>query len=167
MIDLKKVHIMQDGFRLHVNELTQMSEFVLNGGRFNLESLKSYNPERCSLIGINEFEDGEQYIRDGLHRSFIILESRKESVLYDDEYYTEHISYERFNLPNIDNNWFTPFDPKTEVRRSDFWGFKEEVMDLIEADLDRCDIESFILKNKDRYAVPKKSIHKLKLMRLE
>jgi len=155
MIFVQELNVMQDGFRLHREQLCVMTQFIADGGRFNHESLSEHNPQRTSLIAIVEFEDGRKFIRDGLHRTTVILFARDVPCLFEEEYVIEKMTYEMYLEANIENQWYTPFDPRTEVRRSDFFDFKNEVLSRIDQD----GLIDFIKLNKERYAIPKHKDH--------
>jgi len=157
MIFINELDVMQDGFRLAKPQLCDMVNFVAQGGRFNHESLLQHNPQRTSLVAVVEFEDGRRFIRDGFHRAAVILFARDVPCIFDDEYVIENMTYDMYLEPNIENQWYTPFDPRIEVRRSDFFNFKDEVLSRIDQD----GVIDFIKQNKDRYAIPRNSSHKL------
>ncbi len=155
MIFINDLNIMQDGFRLSCGQLEGMVRYVADGGRFDVESLAKHNPKRTSLVAITEFEDGKRYIRDGLHRTAVVLLARDVPVLFEGEYVIEHMTYEMFLRANIGQQWYTPFDPRVEVRKADFFDFKEEVL----LRLDDEGVVEFIISNKARYAVDRKPEH--------
>jgi len=136
--------------------MLSMIRFVSDGGRFDHESLARHNPEHTSLIAITEFPDGQWYIRDGLHRTISIYLGRSERVLYEDEYQIEHMGYEMYLEPAVQHGWYTPFDPRTEVRLADFFEFKNKVLGLIDGG---DDVEAFIRSNKHMYATPRSHKH--------
>lgn len=172
MIEIKNLKVMQDGFRLPEQQILEMIHFVKNGGNFTTESLAAHNPNRTSLITITQFEDGQLFIRDGVHRTAAIIIGRTglpvsglyepfgllhTASLFENEYVLESMTYDMFLEPSIINGWYTPFDPRTEVRKADFFDFKEEVMALV----NQPNVNDFILENKYRYAVPRKEHHDL------
>lgn len=165
MLEIKNLKVMQDGFRLPEQQILEMIRFVENGGRFTTESLAKHNPNRTSLIAITQFEDGQLFIRDGFHRTAAIILGRhgsdipQTSVLFEDEYVIEPMTYDMFLKTNIHNGWYTPFDPRIEVRKSDFFDFKEDVIKQISMSWLDSTINEFILENKDRYVVPRQKHH--------
>jgi hypothetical protein len=165
MLEIKQLKVMQDGFRLPEQQILEMIRFVEYGGKFTTENLIKHNPNRLSLIAITQFEDLQLFIRDGFHRTAAIILGRhgsdipQTSVLFEDEYVIEPMTYDMFLEINIRNGWYTPFDPRTEVRKADFFDFKEEVIGLVETSKLDSTINEFILENKDRYAVPRQDHH--------
>lgn len=165
MINIKQLKVMQNGFRLPGEEILKMAARVYWGGKFSAETLARYNPNRTSLIAITEFEDGQMFIRDGFHRVVAIIIGRTGSPvgytglkygadLFEDEYVIEPMTYAMFLEINIENGWYTPFDPRTEVRKADFFDFKNEVLKT-----DKSKLHDFITQNKHRYAVPREPHH--------
>lgn len=122
-MDIRQLKLTQDGFRLKRDELLKMAEFVKGGGIFDKASLAAHNPDRTSLIAINRFEDGDLYVRDGMHRlAAIHLGGRQE--LMPEEFFIEEYSYALYLEVNLAENWVTPFDPRIHVRVPEFFGFK-------------------------------------------
>lgn len=132
---------MQDGLRLNAEELERMHVFVRNGGTFDKASLQTYDNARTGLIAISKVpsadpsnatraKDGHYYfIRDGLHRCCVISLSRDH--LRDGEYVIEDRAIEDFALPNFECGWVTPFDPRRQVRKNDFYDYKKRVLSMI------------------------------------
>lgn len=111
------------------DHIGRMTKFVTDGGIFNPSSLNNYNPNRTSLISLNQFEDGKLYIQDGHHRIIgIYLDHR--DFLHDSEYIIEHWTYADYlelNEHSLKRKWFTPFDPRIEVRHPEFHSYKRSV----------------------------------------
>lgn len=144
----RTLHVLQDGLRLSLGEMAAMHSFVCNGGVFNEESLRKHNPLRHSLIALTETDDGELWIRDGYHRIYIL--SYYGRPLQQDEYFIEKRTYDEFQTINLDRTWVTPFDPRKEIRRSNFFDFKQEAMRMVSEGKDPTE---FILQNRSRYCV--------------
>jgi hypothetical protein len=155
-ISVKDLHPTQDGFRHSSEEVAEMIRYVQGGGTFNLESLNKYAPEKNLLVAITRFEDGSLYIRDGFHRVMSIFIGRPSGVLYDNEYFLENLTYQRMMAPNLGMGYYTPFDPRVEVRASDFGNFRTQIENMIDANIDPLE---FIRLNHDVYCRPKKSHH--------
>lgn len=69
-------------------------------------------------------------IQDGHHRAVsTLLGGRK--FFTDEEYQIQHWNYDEYLQVNLKNGWYTPYDPKTEVRIEDIKTYKEEVQKLI------------------------------------
>ncbi len=145
----------QNGFRMDLSARKAMYRFVNEGGVFSLDQIRLHT-KHPGLIALAEFEDGKRYIRDGLHRATAIYVARDSGLLYPEEYFVEHYTYERWLSAHPENGWYTPFDPRTEVRLANFFDFKDEVLAMIAQGLDPCD---FILHNRHRYSIPRTEDH--------
>lgn len=144
--DLK---LTQDGFRHPFEEVEKMIEFVKAGGRFNLESLNRYAPDKTHLlVAITQFEDGSLYVRDGFHRVMAIFAGRPDGMLFHDEYFLEHLTYQRMMTPNLPMAYYTPFDPRLEVRASDFGNFRLQAAEIV---AQKGDVLAFIESNRNVY----------------
>lgn len=156
MIVAGTLGVMQDGIRLSETALKDMFLYAGEGGRFDPDSLAEFDPGRTNLIAITEFEDGARYVRDGFHRVLSAYCARHTPVLYDGEYFIEHLTYQRMMQANLAVGYFTPFDPRTEVRLADFGDFRNEVLAMIGRKEDPMD---FIQANRTRYCCPRRKIH--------
>ena len=155
-MNIQDLMLTQDGFRLHPDEMQAMVDFVRSGGRFTEEALASHDPARKSLIAVSKFGDGCHFIRDGLHRSVAIYLGRDDPVLHEDEFVVESMTYDMYTGPAVDKGWYTPFDPRIEVRKADFHEFKQQVLDLKDQN---GDVEKFISENKAMYCVLRTTKH--------
>jgi len=160
-LPLSSLKVMQDGLRLPCSELGDMLEFVASGGVFDEKSLKAHNSERSSLIAVVQFPDGEWYIRDGLHRTVAIFSGRESKVFFPEEYVIEEFTYEQFDSINLQAKFYTPFDPRTRVRKSDFFDFKLSVERVIK---ENGDAEGFIRENQSEYSVPRVDSHNIEFI---
>ena len=154
IMNVNQLGLTQDGIRHSPEIMRVMVEFVRNGGKFNYDHLKSFNPNKTNLIAITRYEDVLR-VRDGFHRVLAIFLGRQ-GEMYDDEYFIEDLTYERMMTPNLAIGYFTPFDPRVEVRKSDFWQFNETVRSIIR---DGGNPTSFIKNNKAVYAKPRQPYH--------
>ena len=151
------LHPTQEVIRHSVEELHHMVDFVKKGGRFNFSSLAKYSKNKStSLIAIMQFEDGAFYIRDGFHRVMAIYLGRPNKLMYSDEYIVENLTYERMMHPKISVGYYTPFDPRVEVRIADFTNFKSKILQIIKSGNDPC---RYIRENKDMYVRKKMPYH--------
>jgi len=154
---VRDLHPTQDGFRHSPKEVLNMIRFVNEGGRFNTESLNNHDPEKHNpLVAVTQFEDGSLYIRDGFHRVMSIFIGRTNGVLYHDEYFLENLTYNRMMTPNLKMRYYTPFDPRIEVRASDFGNFITQVEEVIQNQKDPLE---FIQSNREIYVRSKQSHH--------
>ena len=157
-VPVSDLRVMQDGFRLSPQEMWEMHDFVEGkGGYFNKESLAEHDPKRTSLIALARTEDGKLWIRDGLHRVAIVKMSYRD--LRDDECVMEDIPYAKFLEINTDKGWYTPFDPREEVRKADFHDFKDKVQRILEKGQDPTE---YIKSHRDAYCVPRTPWHDLR-----
>lgn len=157
MLPIHDLKIMQDGFRLPAEELRVMVDYVAKGGVFSQDVLLKHSPNRHpNLIAVSVFEDGDMYVRDGFHRLLSIYTGRSLPVLYDEEFFFEHMTYQGFLKPNISVGYVTPFDPRIEVRLPNFGEFRRKVMQMVDAGEDPI---PFIWDSRATYARPRLSIH--------
>lgn len=130
---------MQNSLR-DVEQLPEMVDFVRSGGIFTRETLAVFAQAKnielspllkvVSPIKIVKFEDGSLYVHDGLHRSTAIWIAGRR-VLDPREYVLENWRYEEYLEINLDQKWYTPFDPRKEVRSNDILLFKGVIRDFI------------------------------------
>lgn len=155
---------LQDGLRLSEEAFREMCHFVVEGGFFDKGSLMHHDPQSTGLIVLVQTEDGNLWIRDGLHRICAIgfpwihqyyFNKSVERELREDEYEIEYRTYEQFQTINPACGWVTPFDPRTEVRRADFFHFKQQALQLIR---DGIDPTRFIMEHRHDYCVPRSHI---------
>lgn len=154
-IDVRQIGLTQDGTRHSRDVLDSMIEFVKKGGRFNYDHLVSFNPKKTLLIAVTRYEDGSLRVRDGFNRMLAICIGRG-GEMYDDEYFVEDLTYKRMMTANLPMNYFTPFDPRVEVRISELAPFNKMVKDILLTDHDPV---PFIMANKSLYTVPKQPYH--------
>jgi hypothetical protein len=122
MIYIDDITITQNGIR-NPDQLSKMVEFVRSGGFFNLEALQLHRPDARKIIQLPQFPDGKIYLHDGHHRTASIWLGGR-NYLREDEYRLYNETYERYMELNPSEDWYTPFDPRTEVRLPDFFQFK-------------------------------------------
>jgi len=107
------------------DQIPQMASIVRNGGYWTLDVLEKYNPKSTALIQISRFEDGLMYIHDGHHRAVATWLGGR-VTLREDEYQVREYTYERYMTTKLKLGYFTPFDPRTHVRKPEFFKFKME-----------------------------------------
>ena len=154
MMNIEELSPTQDGYRLDKLVRRAMLEFILEGGVYDQETIQSHSGSN-SLIAITRFPDGKLFIRDGLHRVTSIYIARADRVLYETEYVVEDMSYEMYLNPAPDKGWYTPFDPRTEVRLPDFFDFKSKVLEIQDID----EQVEYILAHKSDYAIERSILH--------
>lgn len=152
-IDIQSLIITQEGLR-NMEALPEMIEFAKNGGIFTQDEINNHPnavpgffPQR--LIQLSKFEDGRIYVADGHHRILSILLSGERDFICDTEFELIPWKYSGYNSINIENGWFTPFDPRKEVRLSDMWFFRSLIDNHRRADAHDYDIIKFIVNNEE------------------
>jgi hypothetical protein len=147
------------------NELPAMISFVKKGNFWTKDKITEFNKvnkisHSSSLICLVQFkEDDTIYIHDGHHRVYSTWYGGR-SHLTEHEYYflfkdfntKERWSYKDYMEFNPNNNWYTPYDPKNEVRLANFFSFKEIIKQkLLTENSDS--VEDWVRKNSDLYKV--------------
>ena len=165
MLNIADLIPTQDGYRLPRETRENMLSFVANGGRYDEASIKAHRCTRNFMIAVTRFEDGALYLRDGLHRVTSIYISRPEKVLYDDEFIFEDMTYDMWINAEPSKGWYTPFDPRTDVRLPDFLDFKREVQ-AMEDSASAEEIADFINQNRHRYLVTRNASHTIEALSL-
>ena len=87
------------------------------------------NPQRQKKIYILETEDGARYIGDGHHYLAAALKCGVNLNSIDMEIMS--ITRCKINSINFSCRYFTPYNPITHVRKSDFYDFKLRVSNII------------------------------------
>lgn len=153
--NLDMLYVTQDDIRDY-EALEEMIKWVQSGLAFDAFSLEQYALKiKCKpspLIRISRFEDGFEYVHDGHHRCVSIwLAGRR--YLYESECIITEWTYEQYIDINLDVNWITPFDPRTETRIPNLNYFRKYINGRInEKEWTRVQIENFIRRNKILYA---------------
>jgi hypothetical protein len=131
MIELSSLNVIQNQLR-NLDQMCEMIKHVSEGGYFHYSNLLRFNKgKESSLIEIAEFEDGKYYVHNGHHRSVAIWLGGR-NHLQDGEYYIKRWKYDDYNTINMERQYVTPFDPRTQVRLPDFSAFKRRVLKLKE-----------------------------------
>ena len=128
--------------------------FVKEGGIFNQKSIEQHDGVSNKLIQLVQFPDMIM-IHDGHHRIGSIWKSKVRDFLYPDEYELMTFGYDDYIHPNLDTGWLTPFDPRSEVRKADFFMFKDIA-------LMQKDPLSFIENYKDLYCEKRNQIQHIR-----
>jgi hypothetical protein len=158
MIPLSDLYVMHADLR-HVEAVDPMADFVRSGGYWNQQVLDQYARDQglsrsSPLIQIPRFEDGHRFIHDGHHRVISVYLGGR-NFLRDDEYEEFDFEYEKYlecNNNAFANGFFTPFDPRTELRLCDFREFKEQALQLhSDAAITEDFLCNWIQANADRY----------------
>ena len=150
--------VTQVGFRNEA-QLKNMIMFARSGGFFNKESINRFNIDNPGTqsgwpIKISRFEDGQLFCADGHHRLAAIVMSGR-SCLHDSEYEIQDWKYSDYIEINFACRWVTPFDPRSEIRISDYSYFKNNVYDLFK--VSEAEAIKFIRKNKSMYTISRES----------
>lgn len=94
--------------------LREMVEYVRKGGQFTSKP----------LITLFRLDDDRLYIHDGHHRTMAIYLTGR-THLEPSEYCITPFSFEALQTVNFDAGFVTPYDPRSEMRLSDFRLFKD------------------------------------------
>ena len=123
----------------------KMLDHALCNGIFDTEYLSQF--KSYQLIKLSQFEDDKIYVHDGHHRCAAIWLSGRDT-LHDDEYEIEFYNYKNYMRPKKSTGWFTPFDPRKEVRLADFISFK------LKAEKSE-NLKEYVDKNRHMYCKPR------------
>lgn len=152
---LKDLMVMQSGLR-NIDQIEGMIDFVEKGGFWTNEVLKHYalenNRKVCPLIEIVCFPNNQYMIHDGTHRSVSIYLAGRNYLRFD-EYLVKKWTYQNYLEISFENNWVTPFDPRTEIKIADIGEFKKKALEISKISLEES--INFIRNNKDLYIVPR------------
>ena len=157
MLEIAELTPTQDGYRLPRKTRETMMSYVAQGGVYNQQALDEHTCTRKFLIAITRFPDGRLFLRDGLHRTTSIWLSRSQKILLPEEFFYEDMTYDMYTEAAPEKGWYTPFDPRTHVRKPDFLNFKQEAVEKQERGDD--DLLDWIYANADRYSVPRNGTH--------
>jgi len=147
----------------------KMSKFVAAKGVFTMETLIAKNRELegsskihlkpPKLILIARFwPDKSLYIWDGHHRVVAIYLGGREEIL-PVEYEIWNIPYDLIKKVNFKTGYVTPFDPKVEVRLSEFGLFKQLANDMLRVEK-KTEQEVIVFINGSREKYVKKRTYK-------
>jgi hypothetical protein len=129
MLHLTKLLVSQNEIRHKTAYLLNMVECVRVGRVFDKKTLNAHtelfqdrpNPP---LISINRFPDGVLMIHDGHNRAVACCLGGRD-YFDDSEYFIKDYTYEDYMALEPQHDWFTPFDPRIEVRQAEFGKYKE------------------------------------------
>jgi hypothetical protein len=145
--------ITQKGFRSPW-QLPQMVEHAALGGKFDVNTLNRHSSGKdVRLINLVRFEDGRVFIHDGHHRVMAIYLGARD-FLGISEYALTDWKYKDYTDIVFAKRWITPFDPRFEVRVSDYTEFKNEVWSIWEKDGEEA-AKKHILLHKEAYVMPR------------
>lgn len=154
MIPLDTLIPMQDVLREN-KQIPGMIQFIQEGNFWTEELVKAHADlvgKRYGIIYIARFPDGKLMIHDGHHRCAATYLGNRH-FLRDDECQVVDWTYEDYDAVWWDRGYVTPFDPKTEVRLSDFMAFKAKALEYALHDKQKA--LDYIYANKHLYARPR------------
>ena len=151
-MDILKLVVTQNGLR-NPTQINGMMDHIEAGKIFDLHSINKHKEKIGSdygpkLIQLSRFEDGRIFIADGHHRILSLVLSGREN-LYQEEYVLTDWTYWDYQQINLNQNWYTPFDPRREVRYPDYTQFKAAVDNLRK--ISEQDALNFIKNNNTLY----------------
>lgn len=138
---LENLRVTQFGLRKIIYDIGEMADIAQNGPLVGK-----------TKIAIIDTDDGNFWIRDGLHRCAAILITGR--GLRAEEFTIEYFSYEQINSINLSVKYYTPFDLQTEVRLTNLLDFKKLVTS-VKAEHQ----EEFIRQNHHLYKTDKLPYH--------
>ncbi len=138
--------------------LDEMAEYIKGGGFWTEQYLREYATQhsirQSPIIQLSRFDDGWMMIHDGHHRiGATHLAGR--NYLREDEYNITDWTYDSYLEICHENNWYTPFDPRTHCRKADFAAFKKLARQRFLDGEDPKAISEWILKNPQLYVEPR------------
>lgn len=144
-------------------QLMQMIHFVREGGFFTNNCLSKHKnrTHQSPLIEITLFEDGQYFIHDGHHRAASIIIGGR-NFIDSTEYRIRKFTYDSYLHPNLEAGWWTPFDPKTEVRLPDMSEYKSIMRQLTNTEINAEIILEIIQKNRALYVEARGDVHTLR-----
>lgn len=154
MILLKNLIVTHNELR-HKESLNEMSNFVASGKIYdkihleNFSKIKNFS-KPSPVIQITQFEDGQLFVHDGHHRIVSCFLGGR-FFLADQEYEITRWNYKEYMEISYDQEWYTPFDPRTHVRVPDFNSFKKRIKDKLLSGESMNQITDWINDNKHLY----------------
>jgi hypothetical protein len=126
MIPLHKLVVTQDGLR-NPGQLGPMIEFVRRGGFFTKDALLAFHVFNSlsnypSIMHVAKIDD-TFYLHDGHHRAIAAWVAGRHAI-HSDEYEVIPYTFDDYMKSNPKKKWFTPFDPRTEVRLADLTEYR-------------------------------------------
>ncbi len=137
-----------------IEQVEPMADYVRSGGVWTLENIASYSESKglraAPTIQIARFPDGQEMIHDGHHRCVGTWIGGR-TFLYPSEFRILNWKYEDYLEINPANKWVTPFDPRTHIRKAEFFSYKNHVLEMFKIDPDRA--KNFVLNSSGAYMV--------------
>lgn len=151
MLSVDEILVTQRKIR-NREQLDNMVQFVQGGGFFTPNCLSKHKSrgKTSPLIEITMFEDGRYFLHDGHHRAASIVIGGRDFI-DSTEYRIRVFKYDNYLSPNLAVEWWTPFDPRTEVRLSDMSEYKTLMHQLINRNAEADEILETIECNKHLY----------------
>jgi hypothetical protein len=130
--------------------LQDMVSYVKSGGSWTGNAPQfALSRGGWTPIQVARLPDGMLLLHDGHHRA-VATHLAGRDWLHQNEYELTDRPYDDFLLPNLENGWYTPLDPRTECRLAEYRLFREEVVALARRDPGIA--LAFIEQNRSRYA---------------
>jgi len=132
MLNVNEILVTQKKIR-DEEQLILMTQFIQSGGFFTSNCLSKHKSRGkiSPVIEITMFEDGRYFLHDGHHRAASILLGGRDFI-DTTEYRIRNFKYDDYIHPNLSVDWWTPFDPRTEVRLPDMSEYKALMNKLVD-----------------------------------
>lgn len=152
-LPLSSLYVTQDALR-HFDALDEIISYVSNGGFWTPDFLARYAEERklrstSPVIQISKFEDGKLFLHDGHHRT--IGTSFVRNYLRHDEFNISSWKYSDYNEVNLSSGWYTPYDPRTDVRNADISEWKAKIRKMLKSNMRTDDVISYIFEHQSEF----------------
>jgi len=145
-------------------QIEKMVDHVQKGKIFDKAEIRKYGTlwglQHSPLINIRRFPDENFYIHDGHHR-ILAIHLAGRTRLETSEYRITEWTFDQYTNIELDKGWFTPFDPRIEIRNADFNPYKRQIREALSAcrNEDDRDLLTRIIRNsKQDYASPRGDI---------
>lgn len=155
-MELTDLFVTQPTLR-YVNHLPAMIEHVKANGLWTVDILqewaKAHGCTQTSPIQITRFEDGLFFLHDGHHRVVTTWIGGRR-YLHASEYKITEMVYAQYGTVNFKVGWFTPYDPRKEMRYADIKPFKAQAKGMLVEYKDETQVVKWIHANRHKYCMP-------------
>lgn len=153
---IENLSVTQNGVR-NPGQIGRMMKYVSEGGFFTKETMTEFDGSH-HLIAISRFPDTWEFIHDGHHRALACYLGGRD-YLREDEYEVSDWTYPQYTNVNHELGFYTPFDPKTQLRLADFGPYRTDIWALVKSGAPVDEVENYVKLNAHRYRVKRGDIH--------